>query len=159
MSNAMLEHCQRAYEIMANDADENGEWQGKVSDIALTLNLGSTIGSKIFANLKSMACIEELRRGTGSSFGIYKLLEFPTHQHWNHMNNAGDPVVTKDNFKPRRVTNYVQMASQLSKMQEALVQIIAFVNAQDEQIKKMQEKLDMVTAIVRNKNGDLGTSK
>lgn len=137
----MLEHCQRAYEIMAQDSDESGIWEGRVSDITKLLGFSSVTGSKIFSNLKNMACIEELRRGAGPLTGLYKLVEFPTGQHWKYMANSGDPVVNKDDFKPKRITNYAAMANQLTTIQNALVQIVNQYNALEIRVNALEAKL------------------
>lgn len=136
----MLEHCQRAYELMTEDSDEYGVWEGRVSDITKLLGFSSVTGSKIFSNLRNMGCIEEMRRGAGPSVGQYKLIEFPTAQHWKHMADSGDPNVKKDGFKPRRITSYAVMATQITKLQTTLVQVIEQYNALEARVVALESK-------------------
>ena len=146
MTSNLFDHSQRVYEIMQLGATDKGYWSGKVRELQDGLGLGGTTVSKAIQALKDMGCVERTHKGAAGNPSLYKLIEFPTLDHWHYIRKdvpAPDKKVP-EGFKPKRVTSYQALAISNANIQEMLVKLVKNSEELEKRVSECEQKLALI---------------
>jgi len=82
----MYDHCASVYDSMAQAAEETEEglvYEGHTTKLVQKLGLPGPYYTPVMNHLKNMGCIEQLRRGGGSTLSQWLILARPTEEAFN----------------------------------------------------------------------------
>jgi hypothetical protein len=96
---ARYHHCVRLYEVMKKQATQRTEglvWEGSLLKTMVgELQLGNAHYTSITRALKSMGCMQQLRRGGGPQGSIWRLIKPPSPAAFRIADDSPTPVRTK----------------------------------------------------------------
>jgi len=75
----VLEKAKIIYEAMEERADGN-LFQGFSTHLTASLGISTPYYTAVFRELKRMGCVEQVRRGGGSSPSVWRLIQPPTEE-------------------------------------------------------------------------------
>lgn len=100
---ALYAHCVKAYGLMEFEAREAGldeeakmVWEGHLTKLITgQLHLSTPYYTGIMRALRSMGCVQQLRRGGGSSESQWEVITPPTPERWAKLGEKQGRLYTK----------------------------------------------------------------